>query len=858
MAVVARGAIMAVGDLAVDLDWTPEVYDALWDSDNRRPRNLYMLVMQGSTLVYPPFVLRRVDGGEEGLSIGGPGILWALGAGAVGPPLDDREYLSGANKLSNPLDPANPLDPPDLYWITGDSAWVIGAGYATVSSAVELYEDQLLGSDEPWPVVPGAQYTSSVTIGRIAGYSVGRLRLRHHYTGGPFAHADQLPPFSTWGASTGTNLGQHDIVFDSGAGAFRAGPSAMPNLVIDGEFAVGPLGADWGTIGAWGQGTDGGWNGATYAFTDNSGFDLLVSTHPLSVIPGEQYEMRYVVRVNPGSPATEGDLYMQVALSTIAGPPYTRIDSDHFKGPAPTTDWTIFRKFFEVPDAHISMTPLFAVNAPNPGGRFDIDTATLIRTKGNVDFSTSPIFAITPGRSYKWRQPVMVDVGVTEGTVSLAMVCFVATRPVVVLQGPSVQVTGGGNEVIEWEFTPPSGMDVCMARIVCQDVKGGSVWLAQEGAYIRQSDTSSMVLESIGPLTAPVNVALTLLSTAPEGAKEVVVELVAEAYGIGWVASGFELIRVAVYPANGDIIISDILNSPTAGGDPLTIHPGYVTCPETIPHDWSLVNLHPRAAIDHYVSVVSLPTREYRVAATNPPTLDVAERSVLWPDPGPASAFLPDDIDVEEIVAPSTDIADRATEIVVLGNERQLRSGRTRLITASAQVPGPVDLDLYSNPMPRRKYLSDGTIDHIGYAIARAEDLAEQEARPAWAAKVVLSGTDDYGNDRAMLIREGQTVYLYKPDAGIIDEDNDVTINGVEVFPRQGRALEIERDHGPSYRIVMLEPGGGTWGLPGVLFSEDDRTQVTVGDRLPVEWTADPAGGAVGVQYTRDRQSRPR
>lgn len=857
MALTVRGAIMAVGGISVDLNHTPEVYEDLWDEANNRPHNLYLLVVDADdNLAYPPFVLRRVDGGEEGLSIGGPGILWEFGAGGVGPPIEDREYLSGANKLSNPLNPAAPLVPPDLMWSVGDSGWVIGAGFATVAGSVDNLEDQLLLSEESWPVVEGASYTASVDIGRIVGTeSYGRLRLRMNFRGGPFVHPDQLPAFSTWDPSTGTDIGEHDITYDGGSDSFIAGPSAMPNLVVDGEMDNGPLTADWIEVSTWGQGTDGGWNGANYAFNDNSGFEVLVSTHPISVVQGQKYEARFVGRANPGSPATDGQAWMQMALATIAGPPYTRIDTPALKGPMPTTDWNIVRYQFEIPEAHISMTAILLAT-DGTTGRWDYDTVTLIRTEGNVDFATSPIFAITPGRSYRWTQPVVTDVGVRSGTVSLAMVCFVATRPAIILQGPSVKVTGGATEVIEWEFTPPSGMDVCMARIVCQDVVGGSVRFPQAGASIRQTDTSTVVPETVGPL-ASAGETMTLTVAAPVGAKDVHVELVAEAYGIGWVASGFSLIRDTDDPATGDDIVADLLVN-LLTGLPLSIGAGDINCPEGIPYDWRQINLTNRAALDHYCTVVSLPVREYRLTASNPPLLDVATAALLWPDPGPASAFLPDDIDVEEIAPPATDIADRATEIVVLGNERELVSGGTLLITATAQVPGPTEEGLNLNPIARRKYVSDGTVDHLGYAQARADDLAEQEANPAWAVKVTLSGTDEYEVDRAKAIESGQTVYLYKPDAGIIDTANETTINGVEVFPRRGRVLELQRDHGPSYRVVMLAPDGEMWDLPGVILSEDDRTQVTVGDRLPLEWTADPQGGLASKQYTDDRQSRPR
>ncbi len=848
--VIVTDTLMAAETWSVDLNPSLVVKDRLYDAATDRPRKLHALLFDSAddTLAAPPLLLTEVALDEKGFRIGGVGPIWHLGSDGIGPTEVEKEYLSNANKLSNPLDPANPLDPPDGHWDTGDSIWVIGAGYATTSSATDNETDQLLVADELFRAVPGAQYHTTATIGRVPGYTLGRLRLRHVYTGGPFAHADQLPPFSTWGASVGTSLGQHDVVY--AAGEFRCGPSAMPNLIPDGEFAVGPLGPDWGVIGAWGQGTDGGWNGPTYAFTDNSGFDLLVSTHPLSVVQGEQYEMRYVVRVNPGSPATEGDLYMQVAIATAGGPPYTRIDSDHFTGPAPTTDWNIVRTFFEIPEAHISMTPLFVVNSANPGGRFDIDTATLIRTAGNLDFVTSPIFAITPGRSYRWTQPVITDAGFQSGLVSFAIVCFVATRPEVIIQGPSVRVTGGSAEVIEWEFTPPSGMDVCMARIVCQDVVGGSVHLPEAGASIRQADESTTVYEAIGPLTAPANVPLTLSAPAPAGAKDIHLEVVAEANGIGWVMSGFDLTRVAV-PATGDDILADILTQPETG-DPLSVVAGTISCPEPIPHDWQVLNLTRRDELDHYANVVSDPPREWKITATDPPALDVGTAAVVFDEHPRADAFLISDLDVENVARPVVDSANRPTEVKVIGADRATVSGRPYRIEAVAPVPGPVERDYNNRPIVRTKIVSRGTVEHYGYARALAADLAEAEAQPPLAVQVKLSGKD------GRAYPPGDWCHLYHPDANIEDRTlPPVAIAGRTTWPRKVRVLARERSFGPSYYILMREPDGTTWPLPGVLWSDEDAAVLTVGDRRP-DWQSDPQGRAEGEQYLNDRKSSPR
>jgi len=859
--VIVKETHLAAETWSAVVDWSPVTYDALWDVGNQCPRDLWALIYNdptAGTLMYPPLQLFSVDGDETGLTLMGVGPLHALGSGGIGPTVLDDEYLSGADKLGNPT---FALSPNDLYWVVGDSIWVIGNGYATTSSATEVYEDQALICDEKFPAVEGAGYSSTVTIGRIASYSVGRLRLRHVYTGGPFVHADELPAFSTWAASTGTTFGDHDILYDAATDAFVVGPSARRNLLPNPSFedpgGVGSLNGWTMFAGNWFVGTTGGGFGdAHYAFTNTSaasGFKYLQSNTAFnSILPGEQYSLRMAARPSPSFTNTDGEAYLVAALATGA-PPYTFVATDHAVVDGQTTGQSGYRylvKDFDISAGQISMS-VFAVVAGQTLGQWDIDGLELVRKKGNLDFATSPIFAITPGRAYRWTQPVTTDVGVTGGTVSLAMVCFVATRPEVIIQGPSIQVTGGAAQVIEWDFTPPSGMDVCKARIVCQDVVGGAVRFPNAGASIRQADTSTAVLEAIGPLTAPTNVPLTLTSTAPVGAKDVHLELVAEAYGIGWVVSNFNLIRTTASPATGASIVAAILTNPTTGA-PLGLTAGTITAPNPIPYDWRVIRTTRRDELDHLCAVVSEPVLEYKVNATNPPTLSVGPASVVFATHPLAEAILPTDREVESLSNPVTDTSDRPTEIVVVGNDRQTVSGRPIPITATAAVPGPVRRDLGNRPVTRTETVVRTTVDHRQYAQALADDLALQAAEPALALSLKLSGTTARAD-----APPGDTVYAYHPESGLQDTANTVTIAGRTVYPRAVRVLARERSLGPAHRIVMRAADGTTFPLLGVRWSDEDAVALTVGDRLP-DWVSDPQGGAEGKQYAQDRAKRPR
>ncbi len=850
MTVSVREAIMDAGYFSADVTWAPDVVDLLTVViDGRRvPRLLHAMFYRDGALAYPPFVLRSVAGDDHGLTIGGPGVLWHLGSDGAGPMIDDREYLSGADKLGNPT---FALDPADTDWATGDTRWVIYPGFAVVAGAA--YDvDQVLASDEPFRAVAGADYKTVATIRRESP-GLGRLRLRHVYSPGPFAHKDQMPAYSRWDASTGTSLGSNDIVLSTldGAPALKCGPSGMPNLVVNGEFDSA-LTTGWSVVtGTWGRDTDGGWNGANYCYSTNASEQILSSTTNVAVAAGEEYEMRVVARVNPGSPTTDGEAWATVALA-VGAPPYTFVETPHLA--SGDTDWHILLTRFTIPAGVVSMTML--LHSTGTTGRWDFDTATLIRTKGNLDFITSPIAAITPERSYRWDQPVRTDVGYAGG-VSMAAVCFVATRPAAIIQGPELRPTNGADEVQVWEFAPPSGMDVVMARIVCQDVTGGAAWLRQ--GTIRQADTTTAVLEAIGPLTS-AGETLTLTSTAPAGAAQVHLEVAAETLGIGWVVSALSLLRVTPAPAAGNTVVADLL-SDAATGLPLSLSAGTITCPETIPYDWRQLELDNRSALDHFCSVVSDPVREYRVTATDPPALDVGTQADVFTVRPLAEALLEEDLDVLDIRAPEVTVEARATQIRVIGAERRTVSGATSLITATADVPGAAEVDYNGNPVRRVRVVSDGTVDHRAFAQALADDLASQEADPPLSVQARLNELDaataaTLGVTARPALDVGDTIYAYKPSAGLVGTDA-VVIRGRTVRPRAVRALGRERALGPDYTLRMRRSDGSSFELAGVIWAEADETVLTLGDRLTT-WQADPQGTAAGRQYLSDRASRPR
>lgn len=233
MALVVKMGIMAAGDLAVDVDYTTELYGLLWDAQRKRPHTWFMEVHgPDDALAYPPFVLRRIDGDERGLSIGGPGILWTLGSGGIGPTIEDREYLSGADMLSN-----GDFHLDDLYWRrpSEGSLWLAAGGKAT-NVGGRRTDDVFEYALELPPARPGNTY-QAIAHGVFAS---GRVRIRTIF-GGRFNPPNLLVngdmedgPGVGWSASANIAIVTQQV--RNGSYSMRISPIPKPQLA-DHDFS---------------------------------------------------------------------------------------------------------------------------------------------------------------------------------------------------------------------------------------------------------------------------------------------------------------------------------------------------------------------------------------------------------------------------------------------------------------------------------------------------------------------------------------------------------------------------------------------------------------------------------------------
>ena len=506
-------------------------------------------------------------------------------------------------------------------------------------------------------------------------------------------------------------------------------------------------------------------------------------------------------------------------------------------------------------DGYDTATPFVLVKdlAGGEGGNVvAVSRFTVEQSDNNRTSIDGTGMAVTPERTYKAKFKARSGANLQRGNVRLEMRFTRAGYPDVTVESNTMDNTENEWKEVVSDITPPSGYSLVLPRVIFTDIEG-DLFYASHFSLI-DTDTATAVFDAISTLD-PLGASPYVDSVAPQGAETVRAAVVVEEGSGGWSVDAVSLKRTGVTPATGNAIWADLLTDPETGL-PLSIVAGTISAPDVIPYDIEFVNRTNRDAADHVCAVVYDGGLEYRVNATAPATIDVAPSADLFTDHGPGSAtpitLLPEDIDVQELDDPEVDVSERATVIRLFGAERQTVSGRPFLITADAEVPGNTEYDWNGNPIVRVKPVNDGTVDHHGYAQAFATDLALRESEPALNLNVKLSG-----KDTRPPFDVGSWLYVYHPEAGLKDDDNPQEIEGQTVFPRRVRVLSRERTLGPSYRIVMRRSDGSTFSLPGVIPSPEDATVLTIGDRLP-EWQADPQGMVPGVQYLRDRASRPR
>lgn len=823
----------ALGELELTCAWDKGMHDLLG-------QDRLIRLVRGEKWLWTLVITQRGGDSRSGITVTGRDPRFLLGkADDQGPMLVFREFIAGTTHLTNGdfrrteyvIVNDEPILRAKLWTFAEGTSWkTTGTGGVTLDGTIIPEADDVLPADEKADAKPGQTWRATSSVAWLfpdaSPRGKGRLRLIYE---GHFDEAVVASPYATWGDSARTPT---DITpLDADPGGLVPGPvfscqSSMPNLVPDGEFDTGPLGPDYMVdFGTWGHGTDGGWNGPNYAYTDVSLVgSVLESTTHLMVVPGEEYELRTVIRANPGSPGTDGEAWMEVALADAGGPPYTRIGTDHLVGPLANTDWNIKRvQAVTIPDGFVSMTPLLNV-ANGTAGRFDFDSMTVIRTKGNIDYRRGPVFGVIPERTLKVRVNYRVDAGVTSGRVELQFVMLDALGQREELLVPGINLGPSdlaGLQTAEFEVAPPSGYDLLAPQIYSEDIVGGAIVVGQW--RITDGDRNTRYYDAIG---SEADSLLTVTVTAPEGTDRVGVALVAEEGAFSWLFGEAALFRVNEPIPTAAQVVDALLHDPVNGH--YLLLPGRIYGDDTLLHDW-LIEDTPLLSAIHHLSTSGLvsPLREDRV---NPDmTYDWGTAEQLYTDRG-ALVLTDTSPIVRGGVAVETTNEDRVDRVVVIGAKKLDARGRPVQVRGSAENPVTVN-DWQGQPVIRTKKVVEESIE-IG-----------QQA-DAFARRVLDRASTAIVNTRATLVNHeriddfvvGDWVHPENRDAGLEDTTAAVDVEGETVFPAVQRVVHRQTHMGKDagWRAEVLDPSSGQW-VPVADVEWEDATTVDVelGTPLP-------------------------
>jgi hypothetical protein len=192
------------------------------------------------------------------------------------------------------------------------------------------------------------------------------------------------------------------------------------------------------------------------------------------------------------------------------------------------------------------------------------------------------------------------------------------------------------------------------------------------------------------------------------------------------------------------------------------------------------------------------------------------------------------------------------------GADRQRPDGPPTQITGSATNPNSDLLDWDGNPLNRTKTVPDSSANHPDYAAALARYQADLALTPAENVRMRVSDLRAWAEKG--LAHVGDWIYVYKPDAGIVDFARAMQYLGQTIWPKRLRIISWTWRLGSGdFRLEVHRPGLSRMVVdPNLVRWESETTaELELGDPLP-DFSPDQEGGPALDQLRRLRSSMPR
>lgn len=864
MAVVLAEALQADGSFTIDVDYRPDIADALVKGKT------HVLLYEGANIIARE-VLTGVDPSRDGIKITARSLSYLLGSGSDGPTILSAEFVAGTNRLLNgdfELFGADALDilgwtiakpgatsdrPGSLWLFTGAP---LNGNYAAVMLGNPVDDDPI--TSDSWAVTnPTATWEVSAMIARGATTLPGRVRLRIVFEG-KYLHPDQFQlQYAQYDLGGPSLFGDINRTLDPYIpGTVLKMATVQHDVVQNPSFNAGLTGwvqaaGTWTTV----TGPDG-WVART-AFTAGDPFARVLTAdnayYPTSwfnVTAGEEYFYGGWISQEANTDGIGILTCKVVAFPADATKPDFSVEIARKGGTAGDLGWYYFEGTFTIPDGYNLISPTAQAHG-NTTGAWLYDNIHLRRTKGNIDTFTGPLMVVAPKRTYRWSTSFRSTPGTT-GSVQLRMVASSAGRTPVISQGPLLvsTTTDGGVQTISFDYTVPSGYDAIQYQAWCQDVYGGSFFLGL--GTLSDTDTATVVGDTVPTFapttTQPYKQLIQSHIHTPPGTTAVHLEVIAEADAFGYTVDQVSVRRDDVAPWPARRVVAALLQDPHTTSPVLTLA-GDLGGPP-IAFDWVVKNQVMRDALTTLFTTGFMePPWEWRVNgpartfAAGPPNEVFADRTDVILRRGQLRLL--------NVPQGSSTIDKVVDEVRVVGAERTAADGSKTTISAAGSLTNPTTYDAFGRALRQTRTVVDSSIDDYFHAALRVSyELAlAQPTAPSVSVEITdprAWGTFDVGD----------TIYPYDPDAGLVGgtemADPDT---GEPIWPMPLRVIDRSSTYAQgSRRIELVDPatqqaGEGLDITDAVRWSDKTTQALTLG--VPKPEFISTAGGNPGQQLLR-------